>query len=61
MQKIKDKIKTFLLDTGGAITAGIGLANLGVYILEADVWFLVTGILLLATGLVDIANEDKDV
>jgi hypothetical protein len=56
------KIRNFLNDKAGAITLGLGISNLGIYILENDPYILIIGVALLAVGIADWCAEfDKDV
>ena len=47
-----------LRNNAGAITLGLGLANLLVWIFQApSVWFLITGLLMTGVGMIDMATE----
>jgi hypothetical protein len=47
-----------LRKNAGAITLGLGLANLIVWVFQApSVWFLITGLLMTGIGLIDLAAE----
>lgn len=59
-KKLK-KIREWLNDKAGAITLGLGLSNLGIYVLENDPYILIIGIILTAVGVADWCAEfDKD-
>ena len=56
------RIKNFLLRNGGSITLGLGICNLSIWTLaDPAVYFLVTGLLLSAVGMVQILSEGLDI
>ena len=55
------QIKNILLKYSGGITLGLGLGNLSVWtIVEPAVYFLITGLLLCAVGMIQILSEGFD-
>ena len=55
------RIKNILLRNSGAITLGLGLCNLSIWTFaDPAVYFLVTGLLLSAVGMVQILSEGFD-
>jgi hypothetical protein len=54
-------IKNFLLRNSGSITLGLGICNLSIWTLaDPAVYFLVTGLLLSAVGMIQILSEGFD-
>ena len=55
------RIKNFLLRNGGSITLGLGICNLSIWTFaDPAVYFLVTGLLLSAVGMIQILSEGFD-
>ena len=55
------RIKNILLRNSGAITLGLGLCNLSIWTFaDPAVYFLVTGLLLSAVGMIQILSEGFD-
>lgn len=55
------RIKNFLLRNGGSITLGLGICNLSIWTLaDPAIYFLVTGLLLTAVGMIQILSEGFD-
>jgi len=55
------RLKNILLRNSGAITLGLGICNLSIWTFaEPAVYFLVTGLLLSAVGMVQILSEGFD-
>jgi len=55
------RIKNILLRNSGSITLGLGICNLSIWTFaEPAVYFLVTGLLLSAVGMIQILSEGFD-
>ena len=55
------RLKNILLRNSGAITLGLGLCNLSIWtFLDPAAYFLVTGLLLIAIGQIQILSEGFD-
>jgi len=55
------RIKNFLLRNSGSITLGLGICNLSIWTLtDPAIYFLVTGLLLSAVGMIQILSEGFD-
>ena len=55
------RIKNILLRNSGSITLGLGICNLSIWTLaDPAVYFLVTGLLLSAVGMIQILSEGFD-
>ena len=55
------QLKNILLRNSGAITFGLGICNISVWtFLDPAVYFLVTGLLLVAIGQIQILSEGFD-
>ena len=55
------RLKNILLRNAGAITLGLGLCNLSIWtFLDPAVYFLFTGLLLIAIGQIQILSEGFD-
>ncbi len=55
------RLKNILLRNSGAITLGLGLCNLSIWtLLDPAAYFLVTGLLLIAIGQIQILSEGFD-
>ena len=56
-----DKLKNILLRNSGAITLGLGIANLLVWIASGDSFILFLGIVMSGLGFLELASEfEKD-
>jgi hypothetical protein len=54
-------IKNFLLRNSGSITLGLGICNLSIWTFaDPAIYFLVTGLLLSAVGMIQILSEGFD-
>jgi len=55
------RIKNFLLQNSGSITLGLGVCNLSIWTFaDPAIYFLVTGLLLSAVGMIQILSEGFD-
>jgi len=55
------RIKNILLRNSGAITLGLGICNLSIWtVADPAIYFLVTGLLLSAVGMIQILSEGYD-
>lgn len=55
------RLKNILLRNSGAITLGLGITNLWIWLIHgAEGFFLFSGIILTALGLMEIASEFSD-
>ena len=55
------RLKNILLRNSGAITLGLGICNLSIWTLaDPSVYFLVTGLLLVGIGQIQILSEGFD-
>lgn len=55
------RLKNILLRNSGSITLGLGICNLSIWTFaEPAVYFLVTGLLLSAVGMIQILSEGFD-
>ena len=55
------RLKNILLRNSGAITLGLGICNISIWtFLDPAVYFLVTGLLLVAVGQIQILSEGFD-
>ncbi len=55
------RIKNILLRNSGSISLGLGLCNISIWTFaDPAIYFLVTGLLLTATGMIQILSEGFD-
>ena len=55
------RIKNILLRNSGSITLGLGVCNLSIWTFaDPAIYFLVTGLLLTAVGMIQILSEGFD-
>ena len=55
------RLKDILLRNSGAITLGLGVCNISIWtLLDPAVYFLITGLLLVGVGQVQILSEGFD-
>ena len=55
------RIKNILLRNSGSITLGLGICNLSIWTFaDPAIYFLVTGLLLTAVGMIQILSEGFD-
>jgi hypothetical protein len=55
------RLKNILLQNSGSITLGLGICNLSIWTFaDPAIYFLVTGLLLSAVGMIQILSEGFD-